>query len=116
MWLGKAERPAAAGRTSPSAGPRTKHVMMSYNWDHQPTIKRVVAALQAAGFNVWLDVQQMRGSTVDAMSKAVEDASIMLLGVSQAYKESSNCRCRRRPVLATRALRSLTWVPSLENV
>jgi hypothetical protein len=37
-------------------------------------------------------VEQMKGSTVDAMSKAVEDAAVVLIGVSRAYKESTNCR------------------------
>ena len=33
-----------------------------------------------------------RGSTVDAMSDAIEGADVMLYGVSLAYKESVNCR------------------------
>ena len=32
------------------------------------------------------------GSTVDAMSDAIEHADVMLYGVSLAYKESANCR------------------------
>ena len=34
----------------------------------------------------------MKGSTVDAMSDAIEGAEVMLYGVSLAYKESANCR------------------------
>eukprot|EP01045_Picozoa_sp_COSAG04_P000609 COSAG04_NODE_15_length_40535_cov_25.319888_22_plen_265_part_00 len=34
----------------------------------------------------------MKGSTVDAMALAVEGCEVMLIGVSRAYKESSNCR------------------------
>ena len=30
--------------------------------------------------------------TVDAMAMAVENAELMLIGVSRQYKESSNCR------------------------
>jgi hypothetical protein len=71
---------------------RPKHVMVSYNWDHQPTILRVVAALQARGYDVWVDVEQMKGSTVDTMARAVENAAVMVMGVSRAYKESTNCR------------------------
>jgi hypothetical protein len=66
--------------------------MMSYNWDHQDTILRVVKALQLRGYRMWVDVEQMKGSTVDVMAAAVEDAEVMLIGVSRAYKESSNCR------------------------
>ena len=66
--------------------------MMSYNWDHQPVIKRIHAALVQRGYSMWIDVEQMKGSTVDAMSLAVEDAEVVLIGVSRAYKESTNCR------------------------
>jgi len=34
----------------------------------------------------------MKGSTMEAMSGAIEGAACMLFGVSRAYKESSNCR------------------------
>jgi hypothetical protein len=32
------------------------------------------------------------GSTMDAMSDAIEGADVMLYGVSVQYKESANCR------------------------
>ena len=38
----------------------------------------------------------MKGSTMDAMSDAIEGASVMLYGVSKAYKESANCRYAAR--------------------
>ena len=53
----------------------------------------------------------MQGSTVEAVSEAVEDAAVMCYGISQAYKESTNCRLQaqyafqleldmvRRPIL-----------------
>jgi hypothetical protein len=34
----------------------------------------------------------MKGATVDTMALAVEGSAVVLLGVSRAYKESSNCR------------------------
>jgi hypothetical protein len=82
---------AVASSSSKSAA-KPKHVMMSYNWDHQPVIKHIHAALVQHGYTVWIDVEQMKGSTVDAMSKAVEDAAVVVFGVSRAYKESKNCR------------------------
>jgi hypothetical protein len=38
--------------------------MVSYSWGHQKVILRVVKALQDRGYNVWVDVEQMKGSTV----------------------------------------------------
>ena len=68
------------------------HVMASYNWDHQDVILRVVASLQDRGYLVWVDTEQMKGATVDTMALAVEGSEVVLIGVSRAYKESSNCR------------------------
>ena len=48
--------------------------------------------LQASGYRVWMAVEQMCGSTLDAMAKAVESAAVVLVCVSQRYKESLNCR------------------------
>ena len=72
--------------------PAQQHLMMSYNWDHQSTVLRVTKSLKARGFHVWIDVESIEGSTVDSMAEGVENAAVMLIGVSRAYKESSNCR------------------------
>ena len=37
-------------------------------------------------------MEQMKGATVDTMALAVEGSEVVLIGVSRAYKESSNCR------------------------
>jgi len=66
--------------------------MLSYNWGHQDTIKRINTALKARGYSVWIDIEKMQGSTVEAMADAVEDAAVVCYGVSKAYKESTNCR------------------------
>ena len=69
-----------------------KHVMVSYCWEQQAVVKRVHAALVERGYRVWIDIEQMTGSTVDSMALAVENAEVMLIGVSREYKESTNCR------------------------
>ena len=68
------------------------HVMISYQWDNQELLVEVKNKLQASGYRVWMDVEQMGGSTLEAMAKAVEDAAVVLVCVSQRYKESPNCR------------------------
>ena len=72
-----------------SHGAASKHVMVSYCWAQQPVVKRIHAALVCRGYGVWIDVEQMKGSTVDSMALAVEGASVMLMGVSRQYKELS---------------------------
>ena len=55
-------------------------------------IKRLNIALKKRDYDVWIDVEKMQGSTVEVMAGAVEGAAVMCYGISQAYKESANCR------------------------
>ena len=70
----------------------SKHIMMSYQWENQDIVKMIVADLQNRLYNVWWDLECMKGSLVDAMSEAVEGAELLIYGVSEKYKESANCR------------------------
>ena len=70
----------------------TKHVMISYQWDVQKPMIQLKNQLQAQGYKVWMDIDEMGGSTLESMAKAVENASVVLVCVSQKYKESPNCR------------------------
>ena len=66
--------------------------MRADQWDAQSAIVRVNKSLIARGYATWLDLTHMKGSTMDAMSSAIEGADVMLYGVSLAYKESANVR------------------------
>ena len=35
-----------------------KHVMVSYQWDHQATVRRIVNELQARGYRTWFGAPQ----------------------------------------------------------
>ena len=48
--------------------------------------------LQEEGFTVWIDLDEMKGSTLEAMANAVEDAYLILITVSSNYKASANTR------------------------
>jgi hypothetical protein len=49
-----------------------KHVMLSYQWDAQSAIVRLNESLIARGYVTWFDLTNMKGSTMDAMSDAIE--------------------------------------------
>ena len=49
-----------------------KHVMLSYQWNAQAAIKRTNESLIARGYVTWFDLTNMKGSTMDAMSDAIE--------------------------------------------
>ena len=59
-------------------------------WSFQAAIQRTNESLIARGYATWFDLTNMKGSTMDAMSDAIEGADVMLYGVSLAYKESAN--------------------------
>ena len=67
-------------------------VQVSYQWDHQLAVIRVVEALKQRGFAVWFDLEAMSGSTLDAMAEAIEGACCALVCMTAAYKNSANCR------------------------
>ena len=66
------------------------YVVYADQWDGQATIQRLNEWLIARGYVTWFDLTNMKGSTMDAMSDAIEGADVMLYGVSLAYKESAN--------------------------
>ena len=66
--------------------------MISYQWDVQKSMIHLKTQLQEQGYKVWMDVDEMGGSTLESMARAVENASVVLVCVSQKYKESPNCR------------------------
>ena len=85
------------GKTARDKADKTKegsgnHVMISYQQDAQEIMIQVKNQLQANGCRVWMDLEQMSGSTLETRAKAVENAAVVLICVSQRYKESPNCR------------------------
>ncbi|XP_076814222.1 uncharacterized protein LOC143460548 isoform X2 [Clavelina lepadiformis] len=68
------------------------HVMISYQWDCQKLIVKVKDKLESTGYKVWIDLDEMGGSTLQSMAEAVEKASVILMCISQKYKDSVNCR------------------------
>ncbi|XP_069136765.1 uncharacterized protein [Argopecten irradians] len=68
------------------------HVMISYQWNSQPLVLRLKDVLKHAGYKVWMDVEHMTGSTLEAMALAVERSAVVLVCMSQKYKDSPSCR------------------------
>jgi hypothetical protein len=87
--------------------------MISYNWGNQQSVLRIAKSLKERGYHIWLDVEQMTGSTLEAsipqkvikmimkhkinidlfkVATAVEQADMILMCMSQKYKDSPNCR------------------------
>ena len=81
------EQPFWLGDTLVGCG---KYVMISYCWDEQPVIKRVSVALVGRGYRVCSEYGA--GMSEHSMSDAVENAEVMLIGMSRQYKGNTECR------------------------
>eukprot|EP00050_Salpingoeca_kvevrii_P015283 m.45369 g.45369 ORF g.45369 m.45369 type:complete len:632 (-) comp6243_c0_seq2:73-1968(-) len=86
------------------------HVMLSYQWDYQPLFIWLRDELRKAGYNVWIDVDQMKASTLDAMASAIENAAVVIVCLASKYKESASCQTegnyayqRRKRIIPVRA-------------
>ncbi|XP_063437363.1 uncharacterized protein LOC134718645 isoform X2 [Mytilus trossulus] len=69
-----------------------KHLFISYSWKEKEIVLKLKDLLQEKGLPIWIDTEQMRGSTLQAMAEAVENASLVLICMSESYKHSPNCR------------------------
>lgn len=74
------------------AGKAGFDVMISYNWNEQTRAVKLKELLRRRGLKVWIDLEQMGGSTLEAMAGAIDQSSVILFCFSQPYKESPNCR------------------------
>ncbi|XP_072020756.1 uncharacterized protein [Amphiura filiformis] len=68
------------------------HLMLSYQWGSQNTVLAIRGTLTRAGYKVWMDVDDMSGDTLEAMAKAVEKSSAIIMCITEKYKESQSCR------------------------
>ncbi|XP_048253618.1 uncharacterized protein LOC124131333 isoform X2 [Haliotis rufescens] len=75
-----------------SGGGRKGSVMLSYHWADQQVALKVADSLRKRGYKVWMDIDNMEGSTLQAMAEAVQNASVVLVFMSERYKLSQNCR------------------------
>jgi male-specific lethal 1 len=55
-------------------------------------ILQISDGLKLNGYKAWIDVEQMEGSTLQAMAEAVENSCVVLVCISERYKDSPNCR------------------------
>uniref|UniRef100_A0A0B7AZE4 TIR domain-containing protein n=1 Tax=Arion vulgaris TaxID=1028688 RepID=A0A0B7AZE4_9EUPU len=68
------------------------HVMISYNWSDQNKLIEIRDELRKHSYSTWMDIDNISGSTLQAMAEAVEQADVVLICMSEKYKESPNCR------------------------
>ena len=71
---------------------KIEHVMISYNTGSRALCLKIKENLEAFGLKVWIDVDEIHGSSLDAMAKAVEESFCVLMCVTEKYRQSVNCQ------------------------
>jgi len=80
------------GNQNQNRNERKGQVMISYCWAQKEQAKRIANYLKSKNVPVWIDIEQMEGSILEAMAKAVEESSVILIFLSSRYKDSQACR------------------------
>ena len=74
------------------AGPKGKHIMISYNRDSRDLVLQIKAELEKLKLKVWVDIEDISGSSLESMANAIENATCVLMCMTEKYKQSANCR------------------------
>ena len=69
-----------------------KHIMISYNRESRDLCLKIKSELEKLNYVVWIDVEDIRGSSLESMANAIEESKCVLMGMTEQYKLSSNCR------------------------
>ncbi|XP_066910176.1 uncharacterized protein [Clytia hemisphaerica] len=69
-----------------------KHIMISYNWDIQDLVKKVVSGLKSRGIPVWMDLDAMSGDINSSMAEGVDGCKAIVCFMTQKYQDSKNCK------------------------
>lgn len=82
------------------------HIMISYNSASRDLCLKIKFELENAGYHVWIDIDQIHGSSLESMARAVENSDLILVCVTEKYRESINCQAEaqyafklRKPIL-----------------
>ena len=71
---------------------KQEHIMISYNTGSRDMCLKIKKQLEQLGFKIWIDVNEIHGSSLDSMANAVENASCVLMCVTEKYRQSLNCQ------------------------
>ena len=67
-------------------------IMISYNGASRDLCINLKDELEKAGYKVWIDIDEIHGSSLDSMARAVETSEIILMCVTEKYRQSINCQ------------------------
>ena len=69
-----------------------KQIMISYNSASRDLCLKIKGELEKIGFKVWIDVDDIHGSSLESMANAIETSDVVLMCVTEKYRQSNNCQ------------------------
>lgn len=70
----------------------SSHIMISYNTHSRELCLKIKSELEKLNWKVWIDVNEIHGSSLDSMAQAVENSKCVLICVTEKYRQSINCQ------------------------
>ncbi|CAF4046622.1 unnamed protein product [Adineta steineri] len=77
---------------SQSTKQNTFDIMISYSHKEKVLCKQLYDELTKNGYRVWIDFDQMHGNVMDAMAQAIDRSEIIIICMSEQYRQSNFCR------------------------
>lgn len=71
---------------------KQRHIMISYNRESRDICMSIKTELEKLGYKIWIDIADIRGSSLESMASAIEESECVIMGMTEKYKLSSNCR------------------------
>jgi len=66
-------------------------IFFSHPWTQKPVLRYVKRYLNAVGYKVWYDEDDMQWDLVKSMQEGVSKSKVVLVCISRAYESSRNC-------------------------
>jgi hypothetical protein len=67
-------------------------LMISYSHQDKEICHKIYSKLLEDGFKVWMDLENMYGSTIERMAEAIQNSQFILICMSQKYQSSPYCK------------------------
>ncbi len=90
LWKLEKETKAVAKPTNSNS--YQYDIMISYSHTDKRLCHQIYEQLIKDGLRVWIDREDMHGATMIAMANAIENSNIVLICMSDAYKQSAYCQ------------------------
>lgn len=82
---------AEKSKDNEDPGEKQHQIMISYNSANRDMCLNIKKELEALGFKIWIDVENIHGSSLEAMALAIENSDCILICMTEKYKVRYLC-------------------------